>query len=301
MRPSSGLTAAARLRGGADSSGVVVSYRRLRVLGLTAGLACLAALVPGPVGAVPSGGVGDRLDPDPGALTVRGKCAGGGRMKVTARAQTDAGTYPVEIDVRNVPAGSSWRGSLGTEYRPGGDEVRQRFEAVAGADGTWSYETEVDARDGKQAIFFADAFSRQADRFCSIWAYPLRRFQGGLAFGRPRVITATTLSRNDAGDLVVRFFALPFRDDVAGERWQVDFRVSDADGSQQVTVQDEVGKRGLLRARAVLSGIDDPRVYVEATDAKGRPSSMGVNASVVTEAPPAPPSVVRREMRQLAG
>jgi len=273
-----------------------MSHRSVRVIGLAAGLTCLAALVPGPAAGAQPTGSGDRADPDPGATTVRGRCLGGGRVKVTVRGLTDAGTYPVEVDVRNVAGRTEWDGRV--IATSGKNRVRDKFDGIVATGGTWTFSTSLEPQ-GRRTDFTVVARSDDSDRFCLLQVFPTDRFHGGLSVCRPRLISALALRRRDDGDLGVGFFALPLRN-ADGERWRVDFRVSGAGGSQQVTVHDRAGQ-GFLITRAVLQGFDDPRVYVEATDEAGRRCSMGVNASEVTTEPLPSAATVRRELRQLRG
>lgn len=184
-----------------------------------------------------------RLDPDPGAMTLRGRCIGGGRMKLTVRGLDSDGEYPVEVDVRNVPVGSTWRGSVSALENDGMDQDRDRFRGIVAADGTWSYATALEPQ-GPQTIFDLTAGSAGSDRECFALAYPLERFQGGLVVCRPRLISAITLRQRADGDLAVRLLALPFRSNAGGERWRVTFRVSGAGGSQEVVVQDRASDEG---------------------------------------------------------
>lgn len=273
--------------------------RTMRLLGLAAAAVCLAALLPGPVGAAAPPTTGDRLDPDPGTMTLRGRCLGGGRVKLTVREPADDGSAAVEVDVRNVAVGSRWNGSIGASNGPGGGpDDYDDFRGIVAADGTWSYDTTLEPP--RNAAYDLSADTSHSERSCFLLAFPAGRFQGGLVFCRPYLFSATFLRLGADGDLGSRFSALPLRRR-ASEPWQVEFRVSGEGGSQRVVVQDRSGPRGGLRTRARLTGFDDPRVYVEATDEANRPCSMGVNASEVTAERVPSAAAVRRMMRELTG
>ena len=257
-----------------------MTSRLVRAAGLTAGLLCLASLLPGSAAAAPSSGA-ERIDPDAGATTVRGHCLGGGRVKVTVRALTGAGTIPVEVTVRNVPDGSTWRGRISAESYRGGQHATTRFADVVAESGGWSYSTEIDPV-GMHTAFGVTTHSVGGERSCALDVYPVLPIQGAVSFCRPRMLAVVVLRRRDDGDLGVRFLAIQLKR-VPTERWAVGFKVSGPGGSQQVTVQTRANEE-ILRAAAVLEGFDDPRVFVSATDANGRTCSMGINVGEVTSA-----------------
>ena len=183
-----------------------MTSRLVRAAGLTVGLLCLAPLLSGPAAAAPSSGP-VRIDPDPGATTVRGHCLGGGRIKVTVRAVTGGGTIPVEVTVRNVPDGSSWRGRIGAESYDGEPRATTRFGDVVAADGGWSFSTEFEPV-GRRTMFGVTTHSVGRERSCLLDVYPVVPIQAAVSFCRPRMLAVVVLRRRDDGDLNVRLLAL---------------------------------------------------------------------------------------------
>lgn len=257
-----------------------MTTRLVRAAGVTVGLLCLASLLPGPAAAAPSSAA-VRIDPDPGATTARGHCLGGGRIKVTVRALTEGGTIPVEVTVRNVPDGSTWRGRITATSYNGEQHAGTRFGDVVAVAGGWAYSTEFEPV-GKHTAFGVSSHSPGTERRCDLDVYPVEPIQGAASFCRPRMLAVVVLRRRDDGDLSVRLLAL-----ILGQgrtdRWTVGFKVSGPDGSQQVTVRTP-GNGEAVSARSVLTGYDDPRLFVSATDADGRTCSIGLNVGEVTTA-----------------
>ena len=201
---------------------------------------------------------------------------------MTVRALTEGGTIPVEVSVRNVPDGSTWRGRVTATSYNGHQQAGTRFGDVVAVAGGWSYSTEVEPV-GKRTAIGVSSHAVGTERRCALDVYPVVPVQGAASFCRPRMLAVVVLRRRDDGDLSVRLLALLLGRDPT-DRWTVGFKVSGPGGSQQVTVRTPGGGEA-VSARSVLSGYDDPRLFVSATDADGRTCSIGLNVGEVTTAP----------------
>jgi len=213
------------------------------------------------------------------------------------RALTEGGTIPVEVTVRNVPDGSTWRGHITATSYNGHQQAGTRFGDVVAVAGGWSYSTEFEPV-GKRTSFGVSSHSVGTERRCALDIYPVEPIQGAASFCRPRMLSVVVLRRRDDGDLSVRLLALLLGRGES-DRWTVGFKVSGPGGSQQVSVRTPGGGEA-VSARAVLEGFDDPRLFVSATDARDRTCSIGLNVGDVTTAPLPPRSTLLHALRAMS-
>ena len=234
--------------------------RRL-CLALTVALSAALLSSPGPVAAAP--------DRDPTATTVRAGCVGPGRVTLTVFPQQD-GTTEVVVSTRNMRDGVRWGGQLVAYTR---HETTLKDFTSRVVDGSWTHSATFGAfEEGPARGVELAAFSRPGEQ-CVLAGW-LRQRSLGAAQCSPRVYTSLSVRRTGPDTLAIRYLQLARKH----SEWKLEIRATGADGAASVTVHDKAGPRGLLQTDAVVDGVGDPRLFVQATGPSGLTCSTGLNA-----------------------
>lgn len=234
---------------------------------------CLLVLLAGLLSATPAAAEADtRLGRD--AARVRGECAGGGRLAVAVRPLTGDDTYPVEVTVRGVAAGSTWRGELVARSYDFYQGRRFRFADVVVEQGSWTLRFET-RRYLRYTGF--DVRTRSDDgRRCSTVFHPSG--QRALAYTScPELpVQGLLIRRRDNGRLAVHANLGPVPPDERG-RWTLEFRLRGGGRTEAVTQRRETDEDGVIRSGFVRRGFTHPVGALTATSPSGLDCTTTVN------------------------
>ena len=217
---------------------------------------------------------------DPRAAMVTGACSGGsGRVSLTVHPTGD-GRYRVELTARGMVEGSRWTGHLFTlADTEAGDKD---FRRVA-VDGGWTVTARFPAAaDLRENVFFGEA-QRRGDRANScIVVTQLSPAVGASACNRQRPQVSLVVRERD-GSTVVDSYIFDTRQD---SRWHLTLTAAGAASRQVVKFDDRAKRRGVVRSRVVLNGVDEPRLrLVASNNDQGRCFIRFDPQNVTTDAP----------------
>jgi hypothetical protein len=218
-------------------------------------LAAVVAITLVGLPAVPAaGGVADPL-----ATTVAGGCVGGpGRVSLTVHPPAaPGGSYRVQVTARRLEEGSRWVVQLSKEDEDGGTEEVRRIAVEGGWTVTTRFPTHA-ADDGDQTRFRLWANERVTGFYaCHLLISPARPVSGmAPCKNRQRHIVMLTRELDD-GSVLVRSIVAAVRPDL---RWHLKLTATGAETRQVVDFDARAGKRGDVRSRVEINGVEDPRL-----------------------------------------
>ena len=234
------------------------------------------------VGLAPAHAVAVAVDPQ--ATTVTGACAGGpGRVSFTVHPPA-AGRYRVEVTARGLAEGSRWTVGVFQEGETQGGGKDFRRVAI---DGGWTVVTPFPApADPKEFVYFSVDARERGDRGhrCSLLNLPASPVVGVADCNNQRLDIAVLARQRDDGSTVVRSFIVFARPD---SRWHLTLTATGAAGRQVVDFDDRAGRReGGVDSRVVLTGIENPRLRLMASNKDQGRCFIGLNPpNVTTDAP----------------
>ena len=176
----------------------------------------------------------------------------------------------MEVSSRFLIEGSRWEGALLAFHRRGSPQDHEFRRAVT--DGGWHVSALFEPDPRKLKDFGVIAIDRR--ELCLLI----------LGTGQPTSAisscsdlqsTALVARRLRDGGIKVRFLLSDERRD--RQPWTIDVRVSGGELSQSVTVSASTDPRGRLWTTAVTRGVDEPRIFVTATNERGRRCTLGIN------------------------
>lgn len=200
---------------------------------------------------------------DPSATTLTGACYGGpGRVSFTVHPPAD-GTYQVEITARGLPDGSRWL------VTPGADNTLLGVFRRVAVDGGWTIATQAPApRNPDSVVYFGVDARERGDRGHRCLMYRPSSPVAGSATCENRLIDISLLYREqEDGSMLLRsrLFARP------DSRWHLTLTASGAASRQVVEFDDWAGGQGGVRSQVVITGVENPRLRLVATNKdKGR-------------------------------
>jgi hypothetical protein len=234
------------------------------------------------VGSAPSHAVAPPAG-GPLATTVTGACAGGpGRVSLTVHPPA-AGRYRVEVTVRGLAEGSRWRVQVVQQANASGGARDFRRVAV---DGGWTVVTRFPApADPEEFVYFSvDAHERgDRDHLCSLLNLPESPVAGVADCNNQRLDVVVLVRQRDDGSTAVRSAIVFARPD---SRWHLTLTATGAAGRQVVHFDDRAGRRGGVQSRVVITGVNNPRLRLVASNKDQGRCFIKLNPpNVTTDAP----------------
>jgi hypothetical protein len=242
----------------------------------------------GAAGLVPAAAAAPPAEPDTAA--VRSTCIGPGRVAMTVAPSDTAGSVDLELRATGLPDGTRWQGDLSAMSET--DEDSREFRRVA-VDGGWTVRATL-AEAGREGAYFGVAFSRRTGT-CLVGVVSPRPAVA-LSLCAARFIPMLLARYRPADDtMVVRFWG----SSRPGSRWDIELRATTTESAQAVEASLVAGPRGVMRARATLRGVDDPRLRVVATGPAGGRCALHLDPVDVTAAPLPSPRALLDRAREL--
>ena len=225
--------------------------------GVLAALLSVALVGGPPAQAVAPGG-------DPLATMVTGACVGGpGRVSLTVHPPA-GGRYRVEVAARGLAEGSRW--TVQVEYQARASGGAKDFRRIA-VDGGWTVVTRFPAPgDTEDDVYVSVDAQERGDRRhqCSLLNVPSSPVAGVADCNNRRLDIAMLARQRDDGFTVIRSFIVFARPD---SRWHLTLTATGAAGRQVVEFEDRAsGREDFVGSRVVITGVDDPRLRLVASN-----------------------------------
>jgi hypothetical protein len=214
---------------------------------------------------------------DPRATTVTGACYGGpGRLSLTVLPPVAGEDIQVRATARGLTSGSPW--IIGMESEDGSGRERE-FRRVA-VDGRWTVRAQFQPPGEPQpAVFVVSAYQRGEPRSGCFVLTSTASPEGGLTTcDNPERLAIVVAREQDDGSVLIRSLLFGMR---PGTAWHLTLAATGAGFRQGVEFDDYASRRGTVRSRVVMQGVDNPRLWLVARNDNGGRCVIGVNTANV--------------------